>query len=190
MTILFYLAFAYLIGTIMSGYLFSRFLYKENLATRGSGNLGARNAGRLYGKGMFVLTFLADALKGALAVYAGGLLHFSIPWQMLGLAMAVLGHMKPFFLKWKGGKGVSTFIGGILAVDPWAAVVIIAGFFTIYLFRRSFTIAGLASFFGIPVFLYYRTGDIIGSGLCLLIVLSVALAHRKTKLERVTPHVN
>ena len=123
-----YFIFSYLIGSIMFGFLITKIFYRKDIRVQGSGNVGARNAGRLHGKTAFVLIFLGDALKGALVILAARYLQFSETIQLIGLALAILGHIKPITLKFKGGKGISTFIGGIITFEPVLVPVIILGF--------------------------------------------------------------
>ncbi|WP_413306868.1 glycerol-3-phosphate acyltransferase [Bacillus sp. 1P10SD] len=179
-----YLVISYLIGCVMFGYLITKILYHKDLRLHGSGNVGARNAGRLHGKKAFVLIFLGDALKGVLVIWLARYLEFSAPIQLLGLGMAIIGHLKPVTLKFKGGKGISTFIGGMVMFDPLLIPVIVIGFLVLYPFTKSFTFAGLGAFLLIPVFLVINhTGWIscVIAG-CLLVI--ILLAHSGNIKER------
>jgi len=83
----------------------SKFLADKDIRKEGSGNAGARNAGRLYGQKAFIFTFFGDALKGAFIVYLGRFLDYSTSILLLGLLFTCAGHIKPIFFQWKGGKG-------------------------------------------------------------------------------------
>ena len=179
-----YLVGSYLLGSIMFGFIVSKVLYRKDIRLIGSGNVGARNAGRLHGKKAFILTFLGDALKGTLAVAAARWLHFSEPLQLMGLGLAVIGHLKPITLKFKGGKGISTFIGGMLVFQPLLAPVIIAAFLILYPVIKSFTIAGLAAFLTIPVFLLIKQHDWLSCMLAAGILVLILLAHSENIKER------
>jgi len=118
-------AAAYLLGSIPNGYLLARLFLHEDIRKVGSGNIGATNVLRAGGKGLGAATFVLDVLKGAAAVYLGGaiavLLHAAGPlrnMQALAALCAVLGHMFPIWLGFKGGKGVATGFGVFLVAAP------------------------------------------------------------------------
>jgi acyl phosphate:glycerol-3-phosphate acyltransferase len=183
--LLLYLSVAYLLGSIMSGYIVGRMVRQVDLRQEGSGNVGARNAGRLLGKKAFVLTFLGDALKGFLVVYIPFVFFDTdATILLLGLAAAVIGHLKPITLGFKGGKGVSTLIGGIAALDYKVLLIMIVLFLILYLLLRSFTLAGLATIFLVPAIFYLLSYSWIHCFLMLGIVLLVVLAHKENVRDR------
>ncbi|WP_462410896.1 glycerol-3-phosphate acyltransferase [Neobacillus sp. Marseille-QA0830] len=179
-----YLACSYLAGNLMFGYLVSKFFYRGDLRNQGSGNVGARNAGRLYGKKAFLFTFLGDALKGALVVLAARYLEFSEPVQLAGLALAIFGHLKPVFLKFRGGKGISTFVGGMAVFQPLLIPAVIPIFLLFYLVWKSLTLAGLSSFLVIPVFLAIRHYQWESCLLAVVIVLLILITQKNDIKER------
>lgn len=179
-----YLVISYLIGCVMFGYLITKLFYHKDIRLHGSGNVGARNAGRLHGKKAFVLIFLGDALKGALVIWLARYLEFSAPIQLLGLGMAMIGHLKPVTLKFKGGKGISTFIGGMIMFEPLLILVIIIGFLVLYPFTKSFTFAGLGAFLLIPVFLVINHVDWISCVFAVCLLMIILLAHAGNIRER------
>lgn len=183
-----YFILSYLIGSIMFGFLITKIFYRKDIRVQGSGNVGARNAGRLYGKTAFVLIFLGDALKGVLVILAARYLQFSDTVQLIGLALAVLGHIKPITLKFKGGKGISTFIGGIITFEPILAIVIILGFSILYTFKKSFTIAGMGAFLFIPVVLFLKNNDWLSCTIALGIIVMLYAAHAENLKERLKPN--
>lgn len=168
----------------MAGFFVVKFLGKKDIRVEGSGNVGARNAGRIHGKASFVLTFIGDALKGAIVIFLGKYIELSPELLLAGLGFAILGHVKPITLKFKGGMGISTFIGGMLAFEPYTALVIISGFLLLYPFLKSFTFAGLGSFILIPLcFSFLEIGSvvtIISGGL----VMAIIWIHREDIMER------
>lgn len=183
-----YFILSYLIGSIMFGFLITKIFYRKDIRVQGSGNVGARNAGRQHGKTAFVLIFLGDALKGVLVILAARYLQFSETVQLLGLALAILGHIKPITLKFKGGKGISTFIGGIITFDPILVPVIILGFSILYTFKKSFTIAGLGAFLFIPVVLFLKNNDWLSCTIALGIIVMLYAAHAENLKERLKPN--
>jgi acyl phosphate:glycerol-3-phosphate acyltransferase len=186
--ILLYFIISYLIGSIMFGFLITKIFFREDIRVQGSGNVGARNAGRLHGKTAFVLIFLGDALKGVLVILAARYLQFSETIQLAGLALAILGHIKPITLKFKGGKGISTFIGGIITFEPTMVPVIILGFGLLYPFMKSFTLAGLGAFLFIPVVLFYINYNWLSCLVALGIIAMLYAAHAENLKERLKPN--
>ncbi|WP_335487717.1 glycerol-3-phosphate acyltransferase [Neobacillus niacini] len=184
----FYFIFSYLIGSIMFGFLITKIFYRKDIRVQGSGNVGARNAGRLHGKTAFVLIFLGDALKGVLVILAARYLHFSETIQLVGLALAIMGHIKPITLKFKGGKGISTFIGGIIVFEPLMVPVIILGFSIFYTFIKSFTLAGLGAFLFIPVVLFIINNDWLSCLIALGIIAMLYAAHAENLKGRLKPN--
>lgn len=172
----------------MAGFLVVKVLGKKDIRVEGSGNVGARNAGRVHGKTSFVLTFLGDALKGAAVIFAGRYLEFPPEIILSGLGFAIVGHVKPITLRFKGGMGISTFIGGMLAFEPMLAIVLIAGFLLLYPFLKSFTFAGLGSFVIIPFALYFLTSSWDGAimtGILVMIILYVQREDIKERLNKI-----
>ncbi len=114
------LIFGYLLGSIPFGLIFTRMAGLGDVRKIGSGNIGATNVLRTGRKGLAAATLLADALKGTLAV--------AVAWQwgantaILAALGAFLGHLFPVWLGFKGGKGVATFIGCLIALKPLAAL--------------------------------------------------------------------
>jgi acyl phosphate:glycerol-3-phosphate acyltransferase len=183
-----YIILSYLIGSIMFGFLITKIFYRKDIRVQGSGNVGARNAGRQHGKTAFVLIFLGDALKGVLVILAARYLQFSETVQLLGLALAILGHIKPITLMFKGGKGISTFIGGIITFEPILVIVIILGFSILYTFKKSFTIAGMGAFLFIPVVLFLKNNDWLSCTIALGIIAMLYAAHAENLKERLKPN--
>src|SRR5204862_1866189 len=116
------LAFGYLLGSIPFGLVVTRLAGTPDIRAIGSGNIGATNVLRTGRKGLAAATLLADALKGTVAVLA---MHW---WwgrdhAMLAGIGAFVGHLFPVWLMFKGGKGVATFLGVLLAIS-WGAVLV------------------------------------------------------------------
>ena len=177
---------SYLIGSLMAGYFVVKALGKKDIRTEGSGNVGARNAGRIHGKTSFVLTFIGDAFKGAIVVLAGRYLEFSSEIILIGLGICILGHLKPVTLGFKGGMGISTFIGGMMAFEPALTLVLIIGFLLFYPFLKSFTFAGLGSFLMIPFAINFMGSSWRSTIIAMTLVLIILFVHREDINERLT----
>ncbi|MBS8264326.1 glycerol-3-phosphate acyltransferase [Mesobacillus boroniphilus] len=184
MTIFNYFLISYLLGSLMAGYFVVRLLGRKDIRVEGSGNVGARNAGRVHGRASFVLTFLGDALKGAIVIFIGEYFKLSPELLLGGLGFAILGHVKPITLKFKGGMGISTFIGGMLAFEPLTAFVIIFGFLLLYPFLKSFTFAGLGSFVLIPLSFYFFGIQLFVILITGFLVMVIIFIHREDIYER------
>ncbi|MCM3389897.1 glycerol-3-phosphate acyltransferase [Ureibacillus chungkukjangi] len=135
----------YLAGNFMTAYMIGKW-NKVDLRKQHSKNLGATNAGRVLGRSAFVFTFLGDALKGALIILFGQLLNYDEWILAVGMLFVILGHLYPFWLKFHGGKGVATFIGAGIALEPLLFIWMILGTLVLYLFERSLTVAMLGGF--------------------------------------------
>src|SRR4051812_20815804 len=119
MTQLIFIVGAYLLGSISFGILMSRAFGLPDPRTVGSGNPGATNVLRSGKKAAAVLTLLGDAAKGWFAVWLA--LHYELLiWEVCAVALAVfLGHLYPIYYGFKGGKGVATALGIMIAVSLW-----------------------------------------------------------------------
>jgi acyl phosphate:glycerol-3-phosphate acyltransferase len=155
-------AVAYLLGSIPFGYLLMRFFRKQDIRSIGSGNIGATNVIRSGAHGLGIATFILDVLKGGAAVWLGGYLaSLWMPTVPLRTAeafaafCAVLGHMFPIWLKFRGGKGVATGFGVFLFICPWAALASIATFFAVFGITRYVAIASIVGAAAFPVFAWF-----------------------------------
>jgi acyl phosphate:glycerol-3-phosphate acyltransferase len=150
------LLFTYLLCGIPFGYLVVRQQKGVDIRSVGSGNIGATNVLRAGGKAAGVLTLVLDAGKGYLAIKAVSLL---CPGRPVLLAMtavaALLGHLFPIYLKFKGGKGVATTVGVFLALAPWAALSAIGLFGLVVLLWRFVSLGSIVAAAAFPLFFYW-----------------------------------
>jgi glycerol-3-phosphate acyltransferase PlsY len=155
---------AYLLGSIPTGYLLVRLFRQQDIRSIGSGNIGATNVLRSGGKGLGAATFLLDMLKGCSAVWLGGFLGaLLLPTgpntmrsaQALAALCAVLGHMFPVWLRFRGGKGVATGFGVFLVAAPWAALAAISVFAIVLLLSRYVSLASILGAASFPVFAWF-----------------------------------
>ncbi|EGQ1734128.1 glycerol-3-phosphate 1-O-acyltransferase [Staphylococcus pseudintermedius] len=121
---------SYLIGSIPSGYLIGKIFFKKDIRKYGSGNMGATNSFRVLGKPAgFAVTFF-DIFKGFSVVFLPVLFNVEIHGLLVGI-FAILGHVYPIYLKFRGGKAVATSAGVMLAVNPILLLILAAIFFAI-----------------------------------------------------------
>jgi glycerol-3-phosphate acyltransferase PlsY len=152
-------AAAYLLGSIPTGYLLVRLFRHQDVRSVGSGNIGATNVLRSGGKLLGVSTFLLDMLKGSTAVWLGALLAARLApaepvrnMEALAALFAVLGHMFPVWLRFRGGKGVATGFGVFLVAAPTSALAAIAVFFVVLFLSRYVSLASILGAASFPIF--------------------------------------
>jgi glycerol-3-phosphate acyltransferase PlsY len=148
---LLFILISYLIGAIPFGILFTNLFSRVDVRTVGSGNIGATNVLRAAGKKAAVLTLLADALKGYLPVLIAQALFQEATITALVGAASILGHNFPIYLKFKGGKGVATGYGVILAIAPWIGLLCLLAWLVAALIWRYSSLAALISFACYPI---------------------------------------
>lgn len=160
MAVVTYLSIAlatYLLGSIPFGFLLVRIFRKEDIRSKGSGNIGATNVIRSGAKGLGALTFLLDVCKGYVAVLLAGYMAARIGASYgdavaVGAICAVLGHIYTIWLQFKGGKGVATAFGVFLALVPWAAVASLGVFAVVFALSRYVSLASILGAAAFPVF--------------------------------------
>ena len=139
----------YLLGSIPFGLLLTRLTGKGDLRTIGSGNIGATNVLRTGSKGLAALTLLLDAAKGALAVVLAQ--RFWPDAVNFAAAGALVGHLYPVWLKFRGGKGVATLLGILIPLLPLAAAVYAAVWVALLIAVRISSVAGMAAAASAPL---------------------------------------
>ena len=172
----------YLLGSIPFGLLLTRAAGLGDIRSIGSGNIGATNVLRTGNKGLAAATLLLDAAKGAAAVLAARYLWGEGPAMMAGVA-AFLGHVFPVWLSFKGGKGVATYIGVMLALNWIVGLIFCATWLLIAFAQRYSSLAALTAAATAPIFAYVVTGSLELPAAA--VVLSVVLVMRhSTNIQR------
>ena len=151
------LALAYLLGSIPFGYLLVRIFRHQDVRSTGSGNIGATNVARSGGKALGILTLLLDALKGYLAVliathFAPATPHGPSTLAIAAAVAAVIGHVFPIWLGFKGGKGIATALGVFLALVPWVALSALGLFILVVALTRLVSLGSILAAISIPLF--------------------------------------
>jgi glycerol-3-phosphate acyltransferase PlsY len=146
----------YLLGSLNASLFVSKFFYKNDIRDCGSGNAGATNMLRSFGKGAAAVVFAADFLKGILACLVGSLITGYIEnygWVGMYLAgfAAVVGHNWPVFFKFKGGKGVLTTFAVILYISPIPALICFGIFILVVALTRYVSLGSLIAAISWPV---------------------------------------
>lgn len=145
---------SYLLGSISVSYLLGKFVADIDIREHGSGNAGTTNAVRVLGKKIGLFTFCFDFLKGWLPVVLGSLI-FSLPTSLFIGICSVLGHNFPVFLKFKGGKGVATSFGVLMAVLPLMSFVAISIFILVVLIFKYVSLGSVVAAAWVGVYCSY-----------------------------------
>lgn len=180
MATLVFIVLAYLIGSVPFAVIVSRTMGLADPRSYGSGNPGATNVLRSGNKKAAVLTLLGDALKGWLAVFLAE--RFADAWGVgdFGLAAVALavfiGHLYPVFLRFKGGKGVATAAGVLIAIDPILGLAVGATWLIIAVFFRYSSLAALVAAVFAPLYYVFMFG--FGPYAPAVIVMAILLIYR------------
>lgn len=141
---------SYFIGSISFAYILGKILTKKDVRDYGSGNAGATNAIRAFGKKVGLLVFLGDVLKGVIAVILGKSIA-GLTGAYLAGAFAIIGHNWPIFLNFKGGKGVATTVGIMLIVNYQLTLICVCIGALIMLFTRIVSIGSILGMAFVPI---------------------------------------
>jgi glycerol-3-phosphate acyltransferase PlsY len=179
---------AFLLGSIPTGYLVAR-AKGVDIRRHGSGNIGATNVFRTLGKPLGILVFFIDALKGFSAVWLASHFGQTCPWTGIVAAVAAIaGHNYTPWLGFKGGKGIATSAGVLLALMPWAVLIIAAVWFTVFKISRYVSLASICAAAALPVSvgaLWYAgcggNGPLLGFA---LVISALAIWRHRSNIER------
>ena len=174
---------AYLIGSISTGYLIVKAKTGQDIRTIGSGSTGATNVKRVLGKKWFFIVLLLDAFKGALPVILATIFaskaHGGI-FPVLASIAVIIGHSKPVFLQFKGGKSVASGVGTILALN-WQVGLLIALVWAIITYFSKYVSLGSVIALALSPFIMHFIGHapIAYVGYCTLGALYIIYLHRE-----------
>jgi acyl phosphate:glycerol-3-phosphate acyltransferase len=146
----------YLLGAIPFGLLLAKLARGRDVRRAGSGNIGAANVARVAGLWAGLATLLLDAGKGAAAIWLAGLLtHDHMAWVMAAGIAAVLGHLFPVWLKFRGGRGVATTAGVFLPIAPLAVVAAAMIWIVAMAAWRYASLSSILAAAAMPLLLYW-----------------------------------
>ncbi len=146
---------AYLLGSIPFGYLIVKKREGRDIRSVGSGNVGAANVARQAGLGAGALTLLLDAAKGYLSVWlAARFTGENVAWMMVAALAAILGHLFPVWLNFRGGRGVATGVGVFLPICALAVAAALAVWVLVVLFWRYVSLGSIAAAASLPLLMY------------------------------------
>ena len=169
---------SYLIGCITTGYYLVRYRTGEDIRKIGSESVGATNVKRVLGWRGFFITLIGDAVKGLITV--GGSVYFNL--EMLGIIivfiLVIIGHIWPFQLNFRGGKGIATFIGALLIFDYQLSLIIVMIFGVLLLLSRKYTLSGLIAIILTPLFAFILGHPLMAIIGITIIDVIILIAHR------------
>jgi glycerol-3-phosphate acyltransferase PlsY len=142
---------SYVLGCFTTGYYLVRLRTGKDIRNLGSGNVGARNIGRVIGKFGLVITLLGDAGKGAVVAFVASYFGLEAWGVMLAIIAVVVGHIWPVQLGLRGGKGVATSLGALVVFDWQLVAVLIMVTGLAFALMRRFTLSGLIAVLLAPV---------------------------------------
>lgn len=169
---------AYLIGSISMAIIICKVLDLPDPRTQGSNNPGATNVLRIGGKKAAAATLLGDGLKGVIPVAMGQYLGFGAQELTLIALGAFLGHVYPIFFGFKGGKGVATFIGSLLALNYLTGFAFIITWLFVAKVLKISSLSALIATALTPIYFYFLTDQLNATYILTLICVWIFYTHR------------
>ncbi len=173
--------FSYLIGSIPTGYLIVKAKTGKDIREIGSGSTGATNVKRVLGKKWFITVMVLDAIKGALPVFIA---KTFIPddlgiYAVVAAICVIIGHSKPIFLQFKGGKSVASGVGTIIALN-WMVGILIAIIWAIITYITRYVSVGSIIVVAIsPILMYYFKNPVFYTIYCAIAAVYIIYLHRQ-----------
>ncbi|RYF88229.1 MAG: glycerol-3-phosphate 1-O-acyltransferase [Chitinophagaceae bacterium] len=182
------IAFAYLIGSIPTALIISKRFFNIDIRDYGSGNMGATNTFRVLGSRYGTIVMIIDILKGVIAsslyellpFYGGNELQRTNFIIALGLA-SVIGHIFPIFANFKGGKGVATLFGMVLALQPVVALSCVGVFLFVLYLTRYVSLSSILGAIMLPISVLWiwNEHEVLYRAFTLLVAAMVLVTHQK-----------
>lgn len=174
---------SYLLGNISTSYIIAKRMLGVDIRTQGSGNAGSTNALRVLGKKAGAITFIGDLLKGIIAVFIARIIANvinldSITASYIAVVFVVVGHNWPALLGFKGGKGVATSLGAMIAVNPIIALSCFATFIVIVYITKYVSLGSILSISISPIIML-ALKNYKGFLVTLFLSVSVIYTHRE-----------
>jgi glycerol-3-phosphate acyltransferase PlsY len=178
-----FLTLTYLISSIPFGLLVAKVFSGKDIREIGSKNIGATNVARTLGKKLGAITLILDGIKGALMVITARFLFSDVgflnTFLILVGTVAVLGHIFPIYLKFKGGKGVATSLAVLLALNPIIGLVGLLAWIIVFIFTKISSISSLSSALMITGFAFYSHTLFEEILFCVFLTTVIFIRHRE-----------
>lgn len=177
----------YLIGSIPFAFIIVYVFKKCDIRTLGSGNCGATNVTRNFGKKFGITVFLLDFFKGFIGAYLSGYLltdfYFSIPnsylFYYLSIVFIVVGHMFPVFLKFRGGKGAASGIGIVFCMSPVTGIIVMSFWVVTFFFFKIVSLSTVLCCVILPFSVHYTSDFPYITNFFIIASILVILKHRE-----------
>ena len=174
------IVYSYFLGSIPFGFILTKIFLKQDIRETGSGNIGATNVLRTGNKLLAILTLVLDFLKGYMTIIIT--LKYFNDLILLSALICLLGHIFSIWLKFKGGKGVATYLGILLALSVNYFLIFIIVWFSILLIFKYSSLSSILSTFGILIYEYFFLENNILSFLFISFII-ILYAHRSNILK-------
>lgn len=183
------LGLAYLLGSIPFGWLIANIFYHKDIRQEGSGNIGATNALRIFGTKIGILVLLLDMMKGVMAVLiAKQVISGAHPLVSIAGLVAILGHIFPVWLKFRGGKGVATAAGVFAALAPLGLLIGLLSFILVLWRTRYVSLGSIiaAMVFGVSTFWMELSKPMPDVALMILVgfIVTMIILKHKSNIQR------
>ena len=167
---------SYLIGSIPFGFLLTKFFLKKDIREIGSGNIGATNALRTGNKLIGYSTLILDTGKAVILLL---IIKFNFSEFLFASSIAVfLGHVFPMWLKFKGGKGVATYVGILICLNIYLAVIFIIVWFAVFVMSKYSSLSSIIASLLVPISSYFLLND-INYYFYVILFLLILITHRE-----------
>lgn len=172
---------AYLIGSIPTGYLIVKIKTGKDIRTIGSGSTGATNVKRELGTKWFFIVMILDAIKGALPVVLAKTLTTDIfgLYAVISAVFVIIGHSKPLFLQFKGGKSVASGVGTILALNPLAGLLVALIWAIVTYITRYVSVGSIVAVLSSIILMYLFKNPIGYIIYCTIAAIYIIYLHRQ-----------
>jgi glycerol-3-phosphate acyltransferase PlsY len=167
---------SYIIGSIPFGFILTKIFLEQDIRKIGSGNIGATNALRTGNKTIGYSTLLLDILKAVITLIF--LKIYYSEYLFISALCIFLGHVFPIWLKFKGGKGVATYVGILLCINPFLGLIFVCVWFLIFSLTKFSSLSSILSTLSIPlyIFIFLNNQNII---FFLIMFILIFFTHRE-----------
>ena len=176
MELILIISISYLMGSIPFGLILTKIFLKKDIREIGSGNIGATNVLRTGNKVIGYLTLVLDVLKAVIPVLY---IKFNFPELVyISSLSAYIGHVFPVWLKFKGGKGVATYVGILFSINYFLGIIFVVSWLIIFFISKYSSLGSILSSLTIPIFIYFNS-SYENEYFFIIIFVLILYTHRK-----------